>query len=329
MEVVYDATPTAGVYTIWVDHDGTLAGGSQAFSIIISGAASSNLPPVANFTADDLTPFVGQTVSFTDLTTNAPTSWSWSFTPSTVTFLNGTSAASRHPQVSFDAIGSYTVSLVASNAYGTDTKTVGNYITAAVPPPSCTTPVNPVAGATGVSINTSLSWNASSGADGYYLYFGTNNPPTNLVNGVNVGNVTSYTPTSPLFYSTIYYWKVVPYNSIGQATGCSVWSFTTAASPNFPYTESFESGFGQWVNATYDNFNWTRRSGAPPTAKTGPKNAYNGYILHLYRIGWMHNQIGKHAWRLHLISPAYPILRSHSSTICMVTKWEAFMWMLN
>jgi Subtilase family/MAM domain, meprin/A5/mu/FlgD Ig-like domain len=37
VEQVYIANPVSGSYTITVDHDGTLSGGSQAFSIIISG----------------------------------------------------------------------------------------------------------------------------------------------------------------------------------------------------------------------------------------------------------------------------------------------------
>lgn len=40
VEQVYIASPTAGTYTIEVSHDGTLSGGSQAFSIIVSGDSS-------------------------------------------------------------------------------------------------------------------------------------------------------------------------------------------------------------------------------------------------------------------------------------------------
>jgi len=37
VEVIYVESPGAGTYTLYVDHDGTLSGGSQAFSLIISG----------------------------------------------------------------------------------------------------------------------------------------------------------------------------------------------------------------------------------------------------------------------------------------------------
>ena len=62
-------------------------------------------PPVANFSASNTNPIVGETVTFTDLSTNTPTSWSWSFSPSTVTYIGGTSSASKNPQVQFNAIG--------------------------------------------------------------------------------------------------------------------------------------------------------------------------------------------------------------------------------
>ncbi len=50
---------------------------------------------------------------------------------------------------------------------------------------------------------------------------------------------------------------------------------------SFPYTESFESGLGDWINATGDDINWTRDSGGTPSNGTGPSNAQNGsYYLY-------------------------------------------------
>ncbi len=53
-------------------------------------------PPVADFTADNTNPGVSQTVYFTDLSTNSPTSWSWSFTPSTITYVGSTNQYSQN-----------------------------------------------------------------------------------------------------------------------------------------------------------------------------------------------------------------------------------------
>jgi PKD repeat protein len=128
VEVVYLANPVAGDYTITVDHDGLLSGGSQTFSIVFSGISLNNVAPIANFIADDINPGIGQPVNFTDLSSNGPTSWDWSFSPSTVTYTGGTDATSENPQIEFDAQGLYTVTLTASNAYGSDIEVKTDYI---------------------------------------------------------------------------------------------------------------------------------------------------------------------------------------------------------
>jgi PKD repeat protein len=85
-------------------------------------------PPVANFSANNTNPIVGETVTFSDLSSNTPTSWAWQFSPSTVTYVGGTSSASKNPQVQFNALGYYSVTLTATNAYGSDGETKTNYI---------------------------------------------------------------------------------------------------------------------------------------------------------------------------------------------------------
>jgi PKD repeat protein len=69
-------------------------------------------------------------VSFTDLSTNSPTSWSWTVSPASGwTYTGGTSASSQNPQIQFNTAGTYTVALTASNGSGSDTETKTNYIT--------------------------------------------------------------------------------------------------------------------------------------------------------------------------------------------------------
>ncbi len=97
--------------------------------VYVDGVAGGS-PPVADFSADDVTPAVGQTVTFTDLSSDSPTSWSWSFSPATITYVGGTSSSSQNPQVTFDATGTYSVTLTATNAYGSDDEVKTNYITA-------------------------------------------------------------------------------------------------------------------------------------------------------------------------------------------------------
>ena len=87
--------------------------------------------PVVDFAASATNTYTNTTVSFADLTLNTPSSWTWSFSPSTVNFMNSTTASSQNPQVQFTAAGYYSVTLIATNANGSDTLTKSNYITVA------------------------------------------------------------------------------------------------------------------------------------------------------------------------------------------------------
>jgi len=98
--------------------------------------APATSPPTSDFIADITAPVVGQTVHFTDMTINDPTSWFWTFTPATVTYLNGTSSTSQNPMVSFDAAGTYDVELYTENTNGSDTVTKTGYITATTGSPT-------------------------------------------------------------------------------------------------------------------------------------------------------------------------------------------------
>ncbi|MCU0285488.1 MAG: agmatine deiminase family protein [Acidobacteria bacterium] len=86
--------------------------------------AASPQIPVANFSANITTVTVGGNVIFTDLSTNSPTSWSW-------TFSGGTPATStvQNPTVTYNTVGTYNVSLIATNSAGSDTETKTGYIT--------------------------------------------------------------------------------------------------------------------------------------------------------------------------------------------------------
>jgi len=152
-------------------------------------------------------------------------------------------------------------------------------------PPNCATNVSPTDAATDVAITATLNWASGGGAPtGYKLYFGTDNPPTNLVNGTDLGDVLTYDPISDLSYSTTYYWKVVPYNTYGDATGCSVWSFTTMDDPtisSFPHTEGFEGAVfppAGWsvVDNNADNDKWILSTTNPRTG-TNCTRIYTDY----------------------------------------------------
>jgi len=82
------------------------------------------MPPVASFSGNPTEIFVGESVQFTDQSTNSPTSWLWTFpegTPATST--------SQNPVVTYSAAGNYDVSLQAANAAGSTTLSLPDYIT--------------------------------------------------------------------------------------------------------------------------------------------------------------------------------------------------------
>lgn len=56
--------------------------------------------------------------------------------------------------------------------------------------------------------------------------------------------------------------------------GCS--GSCTATVSSFPYTESFETGLGLWIQDGADAFDWTRNSGGTPSNSTGPSGAAAG-----------------------------------------------------
>jgi PKD repeat protein len=77
---------------------------------------NSGTPPVVSFSFSPPNPTTGQSVQFTDTSTYSPTSWLWSFGD------GGTSTA-QNPAHAYAAAGTFTVSLTATNAAGSNSAT--------------------------------------------------------------------------------------------------------------------------------------------------------------------------------------------------------------
>ncbi len=101
-------------------------------------------------------------------------------------------------------------------------------------PPNAPDKPNPSNGATGISIDVTLSWHCSDPDQGdvltYDIYFGTSSNPPLVASGITS---TSYTPGT-LSYSTTYYWRVVAKDEHGATTSSETWHFTTEAAPAPP-----------------------------------------------------------------------------------------------
>ncbi len=93
--------------------------------------------------------------------------------------------------------------------------------------PSCTLLNNPINGTTDVDVNTAISWNASPSAFGYLLFVGTTSGGTDILNGVDIGNILTYSFSSSLPYETEVFVIIIPYNNTGQGQGCVEESFIT------------------------------------------------------------------------------------------------------
>ncbi|MFN0188304.1 MAG: PKD domain-containing protein [Bacteroidia bacterium] len=127
--------------------------------VALSQSTTCNPPivaaPVANFSASSTTITAGNTINFTDLSTNIPTGWVWTFNGG-----NPSSSTSQNPtNILYPTPGTYDVTLVATNATGNDTETKTGYIT--VSPSgtlSCDTITNFVIGVHSPSILGALPW---------------------------------------------------------------------------------------------------------------------------------------------------------------------------
>ena len=115
------------------------------------------------------------------------------------------------------------------NAEGDATAcTEASFTTEYIPvPPACTTLVSPTNGSTSVALDTNLSWNAIAEATGYLISIGTTSGGIEVANSIDVGNVTTYSLTEDLLPNRMYYVTIIPYNAVGDATGCSEESFRT------------------------------------------------------------------------------------------------------
>jgi gliding motility-associated-like protein len=86
--------------------------------------------PVVDFMASDTTICVGDCINYTDLSTNSPTSWSWTFSGAAT----ATSNAQNPSNICYNSPGTFAVTLIAANANGSGSLTKTGYITVNPPP---------------------------------------------------------------------------------------------------------------------------------------------------------------------------------------------------
>ena len=125
-------------------------------------------PPVADFSADPTSGMVPLTVTFTDLSTNEPETWSW-------VFGDGGTSSEKNPVYTYNNPGLYTVNLTVSNRAGVSSKEKPEFIHAqpAVIPPKADFNANPTSGMvplkvvfTDASLNGPTAWKWTFGDGG-------------------------------------------------------------------------------------------------------------------------------------------------------------------
>jgi PKD repeat protein len=80
-------------------------------------------PPVADFSGGPTAISPGASVQFTDLSSNNPTSWSWTFEGG-----NPSASTEQNPLVTYNSAGNFDVTLMVSNSAGSNTLNVPDYI---------------------------------------------------------------------------------------------------------------------------------------------------------------------------------------------------------
>ncbi|MFO7610276.1 MAG: S8 family serine peptidase [Candidatus Krumholzibacteriia bacterium] len=98
----------------------------DAAAAVAGGGGPVQNPPVAAFAGTPTSGSYPLAVAFTDQSTGAPASWSW-------TFGDGGTATVQNPSHTYTAAGVYTVGLTVTNAFGSDTETKTGYVTVTEP----------------------------------------------------------------------------------------------------------------------------------------------------------------------------------------------------
>ena len=215
---------------------------TETIEVMFSGMA-----PSASFTANVTSGCAPLTVDFTDLSSGDATSWAWSFgggTPSTST--------EQNPTITFDTPGMYDVSLVVSNAGGSNTATQTSLIVINTAPTANFT--------SNTNGNVISLTNTSTGATSYNWDFGDGNTSTEM------------SPTHEYTTDGTYTITMTATNECGSVTTTETITIVTA--PTVLFTANVQSGcapmtvtFTDQSTGTVTSWLW-EITGATPASST-------------------------------------------------------------
>lgn len=220
--------------------------------------------PTAAFTVDNSNPNVGNTINFTDLSVNTPSSWSWfKKAPSDLSYI--LFSHSQNPSLFINENGSWDIKLVVANCAGwNDNDQPGYLLVGGVAPPVAAFTVNDTGPINGDTVNftdlsgnspTSWLWKKKAPSDGSLVTFSILQNPTLLINEVGFWQI-----------------ELTATNAFGSDTDTSSPKYIIcSAVPISPVADFFVSNTTPPINETV---NFTDTSSGPPTSwlweKKGP-----------------------------------------------------------
>ena len=133
-----------------------------------------------------------------------------------------------------------------------------SFTTEVIPvPPLCTTLASPLNGASDVLAGAIISWNAVENALGYIVIVGTLPGATDIANNIIVLGETSIDLEEDLPENETIYVTIIPFNDIGDATGCTEESFSTDTVTTPPDCTSLTAPLDNSTNVLIDtNLTW-------------------------------------------------------------------------
>ncbi len=111
-----------GTYEVSLTAYNSVAVHATVSTIVVNEAI---VAPVTDFYVSNTELIEGESLTFTNVSTNNPTSFNWNFAGGTPETVSGPGPHS----IQFNTAGTYSVSLTTSNSAGSDTETKSNYIT--------------------------------------------------------------------------------------------------------------------------------------------------------------------------------------------------------
>ncbi|MEO1259168.1 MAG: PKD domain-containing protein [Bacteroidota bacterium] len=242
--------PGDGTYTATLTAFNDCGSSTETVNVVITSL------PQAGFSATETTGCSSFTVQFMDESSSNTTSWEWEFPGG-----NPSSSTEQNPTVVYDNVGTYTVTLTATNSLGESTVEQTNYITVIT---------TPTAGFSSSANGLTVAFtNNSAGATAYSWDFGDGN------------NSTESDPTHTYDEDGTYEVILTATNECGSVTSMQTVMIATAPTAAFTVSATngcvpFEVQFTNQSSANTESFEWSFPGGDPSSStEENPTVVYN------------------------------------------------------